>query len=457
MLGMIKSNQPTSSGQAALLAIGDVHLGTRCSGLPEELSGWGIEPEQLTPAAALDAAVDLAIQMRVDAVLFAGDVVESTNARFEAIVPLEKNIRRLLDHHIQVIAVAGNHDVEALPRLTQLIDGFKLLGAGGQWESYIIERDGHDLAEIVGWSFGERVVRQSPVAQLLAETRDLASSSLPRIGLLHADLDASGGVYAPIKQTELAQTGFDAWLLGHIHKPSHSNLSNSSSHFPYGYLGSLVGLDPTETGPHGPWLITVDGPGHVSAEQKPIAPLRWENLTVNIGDTDDVEDVADKILGGVEAKARELAELGYVPRALGVRVRVEGASRHYDPIRKTIANGDWTALNRVYGETSVFINKVTDGLSSLLDLTEIATGDDPPALLAQRILSLQRNDQNAIALLLQARSEFADFVADNQWLPLLGRRDHGNPLSDESLRDLMLRAGTSAIHAMLEQQAGSEE
>jgi DNA repair exonuclease SbcCD nuclease subunit len=454
---MIKPNQPTSSGQATLLAIGDIHLGTRCSGLPVDLSSWGIEPEQLTPAAALDAAVDLAIQMRVDAVLFAGDVVESTNARFEAIVPLEKNIRRLLDNRVQVIAVAGNHDVEALPRLAQLIDGFTLLGASGQWESYIIERDGHDLAEIVGWSFRERVVRQSPVAQLLAEARDRASSSLPRIGLLHADLDASGGVYAPIKQTELAQTGFDAWLLGHIHKPSHSTLSNSSSHFPYGYLGSLVGLDPTETGPHGPWLITVDGPGHISAEQKPIAPLRWENLTVNISDTDDVEDVADKILGGVEAKARELAELGYAPQALGVRVRVEGACRHYEPIRNTIANGDWTALNRVCGETSVFINKVTDGLSSLLDLTEIATGDDPPALLAQHILSLQRNDQNAIALLLQARSNFAGFVADNQWSPLLDRRDQGDPLSDESLRDLMLRAGTSALHAMLKQQTGSDK
>ena len=66
---MIKPNQPTSSGQATLLAIGDIHLGTRCSGLPVDLSSWGIEPEQLTPAAALDAAVDLAIQMRVDAVL----------------------------------------------------------------------------------------------------------------------------------------------------------------------------------------------------------------------------------------------------------------------------------------------------------------------------------------------------------------------------------------------------
>ncbi len=121
-------------------------------------------------------------------------------------------------------------------------------------------------------------------------------------------------------------------------------------------------------------------------------------------------------------------------------------------------NGDHlNALGRVVGETSVFINKVTDGLRSPIDLTEIALGDDPPALLARRILSLQRNDQSATALFELARSGLADFVAESQWLPLQDRRDPGDPLSDESLRDLMLRAGTSALHAMLEQQAGNEE
>src|SRR3546814_11087376 len=65
-------------------------------------------------------------------------------------------------------------------------------------------------------------------------------SAIPRIGLLHADLDASGGHYAPIRQAELDSTGYDAWLLGHIHKPSLENLSASSGSRPSGYLGSLV-------------------------------------------------------------------------------------------------------------------------------------------------------------------------------------------------------------------------
>ena len=98
--------------------------------------------------------------------------------------------------------------------MARLIDGFTLLGAGGRWESCIIERDGQGLAEIVGWSFGERVVRQSPIAQLLAEPLDQDPSKLPRVGLVHADLDASGGHYAPIKRTELVQARYPFGLSG---------------------------------------------------------------------------------------------------------------------------------------------------------------------------------------------------------------------------------------------------
>ena len=39
---------------ATLLAIGDVHLGTRCSGISDAAMDWGIDPEDLTLAATLE-------------------------------------------------------------------------------------------------------------------------------------------------------------------------------------------------------------------------------------------------------------------------------------------------------------------------------------------------------------------------------------------------------------------
>ena len=101
----------TDVDELKLLAIGDVHLGTRPGSLPEGLDEAGVDPKSLTPEAALGAAVERAIEEGVDAVLFAGDVVESSNARFEAMRPLEAAVRRLLDAGIRVLAVAGNHDV----------------------------------------------------------------------------------------------------------------------------------------------------------------------------------------------------------------------------------------------------------------------------------------------------------------------------------------------------------
>lgn len=431
------------------MAIGDVHLGTLCSGVPEDILSWGIDPKDISPAAALELSVDFAIEKKLDAVLFAGDVVESTNARFEAILPLERNVRRLLDAGIQVIAVAGNHDVEALPRLASLIKGFKLLGAEGQWESQTIAKNHQAIVEIVGWSFGERFIRQSPLAQLLGEPLEPVSSTIPRIGLLHADLDASGGHYAPIRQIELDNTGYDAWLLGHIHKPSLQSSLDSVDAAPSGYLGSLIGLDPTETGTHGPWLVKISGNGDLRFEHVPLAPLRWEQISVSVDGLEDIEDLPDKLLGEAERLVRQLGESGAAPRALGLRVRLEGSSHIYEDIRRRVSAGEWNNLGRFVDDTMIFFNKIIDSMELQLDLTEIAAGDDPAALLARRILLLQHDDGGSTALLDEARAELSNVTDEDQWLPLRDRRSATNPLSDDSLRELLLQAGKAALNAML--------
>ncbi len=450
---MSTSGKSESVESATIMAIGDVHLGTRCSGVSDEISSLGIDPKDLTPAAALDLSVDFAIEKKLDAVLFAGDVVESANARFEAIFPLESNVRRLLDAGIQVIAVAGNHDVEALPRLAALIEGFKLLGAEGRWESQTITKNRQPIAEIVGWSFGERTVRQSPLAQLLAEPLEPVSPGIPRIGLLHADLDASGGHYAPIRRVELDDTGYDAWLLGHIHKPSLQNSLDPADAAPSGYLGSLVGLDPTETGPHGPWLIKIPGHGGLEFEHVPLAPLRWERISVSVDGLDDVEDVPDKLLGEAERLVRQLGESGAAPRALGLRVRLEGASAVYGEIQRRLAAGEWNMLGRVVDDTVVFFNKIIDSMELRLDLAEIAAGDDPAALLARRILLLRHDDDRSAALLDEARARLSDVTGEDQWSPLREQRGATDPLSDDALREMLSRAGKAALNAMLSDNA----
>ena len=442
--------------RATILAIGDIHLGTTCSGVPGEISAWGLDPRELSPAAALKSSVDFAIKQKFDAVLFAGDVVESTNARFEAILPLEDGIRRLLGAGIQVMAVAGNHDVEALPRLAALIDGFVLLGAGGQWEARVITKNHAPIAEVVGWSFGERFVRQSPVAQLLASPLKTAASSIPRIGLLHADLDASGGYYAPIKQAELDNTGLDAWILGHIHKPSLKELSASTDGRPSGYLGSLVGLDPSETGPHGPWVIRISNSGQLQLQQVPLAPLRWEQVSVSIDGLEHIEDVPDRLLGEAERLVRQLSESGFCPRALGLRVHLTGTTPLYADILQRIASGEWNTLGRVVSGTAVFFNKIVDSMELRLDLAEIAKGDDPAALMARRLLVLQGDDDRSRVLVEKARAELSSIAREDLWSPVRDHRNATDPLSNDAVRDILVRSGKVALNAMLSRQTQGE-
>ena len=432
---------------AKILAIGDVHLGTSCSGVPDV----DIDLRELTPAAALKLATDYSIKQKVDAVLFAGDVVESTNARFEAMPPLEECVGRLLGAGIEVLAVAGNHDYDALRRLAGLVEGFTLLGANGKWESRVLKKNKVPVAEIVGWSFRERHVRQSPVAKLLSEPLEATSTSVPRIGLLHADLDASGGNYAPIRQVELDNTGYGIWFLGHIHKPSIESLSAGADSRLSGYLGSLVGLDRSETGPHGPWLLKLRDGGGLDLEQVPLAPLRWEHVPISIDGLENVEDVEDRMLGEAESIVRRIGQEGPAPRALGLCAQLTGTSPCYEEIRKRIAAGEWKDIRRFVEGTAVFFTKIIASITPRLDLAEIAKGDDPAALMARRLIILGKDDDRSRALLKQAHAALAGIANHERWSPVKEHRNAPDPLSDETLREILFRSGMMALNAMVSQ------
>lgn len=436
---------------AKILAIGDVHLGTSCSGVPDVVSSWGIGPRELTPAAALKLSTDFAIKQEVDAVLFAGDVVESTNARFEAMPPLEECVGRLQGAGIEVVAVAGNHDFDALRRLAGLVEGFTLLGANGKWESKILKKNKVPFAEIVGWSFGEQRVRQSPVAQLLSKPLEAASTSVCRIGLLHADLDASGGYFAPIRQVELDNTRYDAWLLGHIHKPSIESLSARADSRPSGFLGSLVGLDRSETGPHGPWLLRLRDGGGLDLKQVPLAPLRWEEVSISIEGLEHVEDVEDRFLDEAVNKVRQIKQEGPAPRALGLCARLTGTSPCHEDIRRLIAAGEWKDIRRVVDQTTVFFTKIIASMTPWLDLAEIAKGDDPAALMARRLRVLRQDADRSRDLIEQAHAALVEVAQDQRWSPVNEHRNATDPLSDEVLREILFRSGMMALNSMLSQ------
>ena len=229
-----------------ILATADVHIGRR----PTRLANSD-DAHRFSAAHMWEAIVDRAIEEKVDLVALAGDVVDHDNRFFEAIGPLERGLASLASHGIPTFAVAGNHDFDVFPRVAEVVgsDCFCLLGQGGQWEeTRFTTKAGQQLC-FHGWSFPSAHVPTSP----LADYR-LASTDVPTLGILHAEVDVPASPYAPVTRAELNSTGVTLWLLGHVHKPDYDKAVGGP---PVLYPGSPQALDPGEGGPHGPWLIEI--------------------------------------------------------------------------------------------------------------------------------------------------------------------------------------------------------
>jgi len=423
-----------------LLAVGDIHLGRRPTRLPDLLGEHGVAAVELTPAAAWRATVAEAVRLKVDAVCLAGDVVDTADDRFEAYGHLEAGVRRLVEAGIQVVGVAGNHDVEALPRLARRIDGFRLVGEGGRWE--VVEIAGRDgRIELLGWSFPGRRVESSPLEGGLGPRPDIT----PRIGLLHCDVDGHSP-YAPVPRAALEAAPVDGWLLGHIHRPD----PLSGSH-PIGYLGSLVGLDPGEPGPHGPWRVAVEE-GRVEATHLPLAPLRWEDEAVEVeairGDGDGLEEaVGEAAVAALERVHHRIAVAATpraAPRVVGCRLRLTGRSPAHAALVAVAAGEAIGRTSLVRGDTVYFVERVVDDALPAVDLEALARGDDPPGLLARHLLALEGGENEATPLLTRARAAL-EAVAARPWPGL-------DPADDADPRPLLRRVGIRLLEQLLSQR-----
>jgi len=422
-----------------LLCVGDIHLGRRPARLTGELLEV-VEASELTPGRAWRRTVEWAIRERVDGVLLAGDTVDDEHDFFEAYSHLAEGVERLVSAGIHVLAVAGNHDVQVLPRLSDAIADFRLVGRGGVWEAVTLAgRDG-TKAILMGWSFPAREVHTSPLASLPARN----SRELPVIGLLHCDRDGSGSRYAPVRARELEEAGFDAFLLGHIHRPDPFTGGQS-----IGYLGSLSGLNPTETGVHGPCLLEVKAGGRLHIERIPLAPLRWERIDLDVSDLTEAGELGGRITARIEALHQEVRGAEHRPRAVGVRIRLTGRTALRRDVDQWLRREQPRQLVIVREDVAYFVQRICPELRPAVDLEELARGGaDPAALLARKLLALERpGDPERAELIERARARFAQVAGSQSY----GALDRPAP-DDQATVELLKQAAAAALDELLAQR-----
>ncbi|MFH1843875.1 MAG: DNA repair exonuclease [bacterium] len=426
-----------------ILFCGDMHLGRAPARLPVFLPEYDLRPHDLGPAAAWRATVDFACDQQLDAVVLAGDLVESDNARFEAAGHLQRGVQRLVAAGIDLYAVAGNHDVEALPRLAPSLAGFHLLGQQGNWSSAVIQPAGGPPVKLLGWSFPTRRVATSPLADGLPPD----NGELPVLGVLHCDLEASGSDYAPVRRSDLIASYPRGWFLGHIHRPTlHENSSEP------GYLGSLVGLDPTEQGRHGPWLVEITPGGEITRQQLPLAPLRWERVDIPVDRLENpAHDLQAVLTAGLLDYCQQLGDELACTRLLGCRVHLTGRCPAPRQLDLALANGELDRLVVSSDNVLCFLagGVVNDSLPRR-DLQRLALGNDPPALLARQLHGLTSEDEYGAELIRAARRQLRSAGESNRFRDLAPL-----DLTDESVRCHLIKAGFQALEEILAQREES--
>ena len=209
-----------------------------------------------------------------------------------------------------------------------------------------VERDGEQVCALYGRSYRRSGETANFARDFRRDTADTVA-----IGVLHTNVGGRPGYdnYAPCTLEDLRSGGMDYWALGHIHKPE--ILSES----PFAvYAGCPQGLDPTQSGARGCYMVTIDG-GSVSAEFVALAAVEWQQADVDISEAQRLDDVRDAIAGAVDAalasaKAPVIVRLDLVGRSEAhAALQVAGALQALveDAREEALGFEPWAWVDRV--------------------------------------------------------------------------------------------------------------
>lgn len=248
-----------------LLCTADLHIGRTSAAV------HGQDGIDFSALGAWKRLVDTAIEGKAAAVVIAGDIFDGRAGALQSRRRFCDESRRLREVGIPVVAVAGNHDHDALRACFKAFpeEGLVLLGDSG-WETRSVKTNQGDI-RFLGWSFRSNEHRASPFGEAMPARNDE-----PTVGILHADA-APQSRYAPIQTTELRQHEVP-WIVGHVHKPT--DLLPGA--MPACYPGSPQALDFGETGEHGFRWLTLDSEGATLTPLDPLSNIRYEYVDVDV-------------------------------------------------------------------------------------------------------------------------------------------------------------------------------
>jgi len=365
-----------------ILCASNLHLGRRIPGIPDHLN---LDPARISTSAVWDQLVDIAVTKNVDAVLLGGNVIDRENRQFEPLGPLERGVTTLERHGIPVIAVAGNHDFDTLGPVARDIgeDAFDILAADS-WDRLAIQ----DVGSIVGRSAGNA----SGTGDLLAGLPGDAADVLLVHGSL-TDGHAPATTFQPVPTSSIETFPFPLWILGHQREPDLMVVGETVVIEP----GAICPLDPTETGPHGIWIV--DTEDAANGTLLAISPVQFEDVEIDVTGVDTLEAIENTVVAALNETLARVAGEDIQGQLLCVlcAVHLSGTTDYQQELpalmRDLARTLDIQQQGVVVAITSVVIDTRPD-----IDLSSLLGRPDPVGEIARLLMTLEsEQDEHPVA------------------------------------------------------------
>lgn len=270
----------------------DLHLDSPFAGMTEIPPAIRKVLRQST-FTALNRLVALAIRVKADFVLLAGDVYDLADRSLRAQIRFQKAMAALAEHGISAYIVHGNHD-PADGRAARLTwpPSVHFFSHGEVECVPVVTPDREHVANVYGISYPTAAVGDNYALRFRRE-----GHGPYHIGLLHTNVDSDAGHadYAPCTKEQLARAGMDYWALGHVHG---RRVLHEAPHIVY--PGNLQGRSIRETGEKGCYVVDVTEEGETLLTFHPLDAVRWLRIPVSIEGAVSEQELKERLEGGLE-------------------------------------------------------------------------------------------------------------------------------------------------------------
>jgi DNA repair exonuclease SbcCD nuclease subunit len=265
-----------------LLHTADVHLCARHADLGDQAAA-----QRERQFAAFRAAIDLALDEKVDVVLVAGDLFDSNTQPRRSVERVAAELRRLAGARIRTVVIPGTHDVYDRASIYRVHDVAALAGSTEDDDLVTVltpDRPSVHLAAcdviVHGPVFASKRAPHSPLRDLRVGGGDGATW---HVGLVHGSLaipDRTDRDEVVFTREEIAASGLDYLALGHWHSAQRGKAGSTT----WAYAGAPEPVAVTQDGAGKVLLVELsetNGTKTVTVDERQVGKTRFEKLDVD--------------------------------------------------------------------------------------------------------------------------------------------------------------------------------